>query len=229
MKVSNTVAIVMAIGLIGMAAWKWLDHAADLTPSNAADPMAAIAPANGGPMPEPVPGSEPVPDAASAGLAAAPAATTAGTPGAGSKRLYGSAFEGSLLTGGFINSRAMKLIEAPDFGRVVAQLDAQNAGQRHTLAEKYRPQIETSVAAYSKQAQIDRFACGLNVCLASIVDRQPGKWYREWYESVQSVASYPMGALYPFDVELPGGGIEHRILFTTLPESAGFMLDPVKR
>lgn len=145
------------------------------------------------------------------------------------QRLAGSAFEASFLTNGFINDRAIKLLESKDFGRVVAQLDAQNAGQRNAVTDQYRAQVESTLASFKNQARLDRFACGTNVCVASIVDPESDPWFQDWYDNVQSAATLPIGALAMFDATLPGGRVEHRILFTTHPDSRGFSVDPSQR
>ena len=228
MNIKHAALLVTVSALAGLACWKWM------TPAPARQTFDTLQPAVEVQQPGQAQASTPFRAAdtaqaspASIGSSPMPAAGAAeqGQPGTPKARLYGSAFEASLLTDGFVNSRATKLLEAKDFGKVVENLDAQNAGERNSVSDQYRAQVENTLASFDK-GQVERFACGVNVCVASIIDREPGEWFGDWYENVQSAVTMRVGALTRFDVAIAGGGIEHRILFTTHPDSAGFIVDP---
>lgn len=136
----------------------------------------------------------------------------------------GVAFEQSLLTKGMVNDRAMKSLEAKNFDQVVNALDGQNAGRRNDLAGKYRAEIEETLAAFGPRSRLDRFACGSNVCMASFRSPASDKSFFDWYENLQNTSLLNFGAMAQYQVQLPDGVREHRILFTTLPGTAGFVV-----
>lgn len=136
-------------------------------------------------------------------------------------------FESRMLTNNMVNDNAMKMLQAKNFDEVVNALDAENAGRYNPVTETYRNQIEDTLGSVGKHGQIDRFACGSNICMASIRTPSDATWFKDWYENLQPAATAPIGALTGHDVTLPGGVIEHRILFTTQPGSAGFALKSV--
>jgi hypothetical protein len=137
-------------------------------------------------------------------------------------------FEARMLTNGALNENALKLLQTKNFDAVVNALDAENGGRYNPVADKYRNEVQDTLTAAGKQSQIDRFACGTNVCLAWIRTSAADTWYRSWYEGLQPGSSVPIGALSGFDVQLPGGITEHRILFTTQPGSGGLYVKPVQ-
>ncbi|GAB3377468.1 hypothetical protein [Lysobacter fragariae] len=226
MNAKNTILLALT-ALLGLAAWKLLPLTSR-SESEPAQTQSLAAERDTTALDMQAPDGSDTPNASVAPVVRSPA-STAGGAGDAKARLFGSPFEASLLTDGLVNDRAIQLLEAKDFDQVVDQLDAQNSGQRNTIGDKYRAQIENTLASFRKQAQLDRLACGVNVCVASITDREPGTWFNDWYDNIQSAATLPIGALSMFDVDLPGGTSEHRILFTTRPESAGFIVKPVPR
>jgi hypothetical protein len=145
----------------------------------------------------------------------------------GTAGVRASAFESRMLTKNLVNDNAMKLLRARNFDEVVNALDAGNAGHYNPVTETYRNQVEHTLGNIGKQGQIDRFACGSNICMASIRTPPGETWFRDWYENLQPAATAPIGALAGYDVTLPGGMVEHRILFTTQPGSAGFVVPPM--
>lgn len=144
------------------------------------------------------------------------------------KPLAGSPFEASLLTDGALNSHSLKLLEAKDFEKVLDELDAQNAGRSNDIVGKYRGQIESTLQSFGKNMQLDRLVCGVNVCMGTIRAAQ-NQSFNDWYEGIQTASVAPMGALSEYPVQLPGGGVEHRLLFTTDPRSAAVIVPPMPR
>lgn len=222
--------VVAGVVLMAFGAWRLglFDAASGHAPApvrTAATPDAAAptpAPpasqtATGMSTPEPTPatGSSPAPQAPSAPPHAQP--------------VYGSPFEASLLTNGFVNGTAERWLHAEDFDRFADALDAQNAGRANALAGKYREQLDATLAASGQPYQIDRFACGSNVCIASILVPAPGEWFPEWLLRFPDSTTLPIRALQGHTRPRPGGVTERRLLFTTHPGPSGFIVSPRRR
>jgi hypothetical protein len=220
----SIVLILAALGLgIVVFAWLPLRHAASSSV----------------PRPASVAGSDGMPGSAgesgrrggsSAGSADVPAAgvaidaTPSRSPGGSVEDQGHLPLEAHLLTGGLLNQGSFDLLESTAFDAFYDRFDRQNFGVTDELTGAYRDQLETGLRASGQGRFLRRLSCATDVCIATIREGRGETWFDGWYDALQSTSALPIMALTQAAVPLPGGDIDHRLMFTTRPGSGGFAL-----
>lgn len=132
--------------------------------------------------------------------------------------------ESQLLTGGFLNQGSFDLLESTAFDAFYDRFDKQNFGVANELTTAYRDQLDADLRAVGQGRHVDRLSCATDVCIGTIRESRGDSWFDDWYNALQSKSPRPIMALTQASVSLPGGDIDHRLMFTTRPGSGGFAL-----
>lgn len=132
-----------------------------------------------------------------------------------------SATERAMLSNGMVNETAIKVLQSKQFDRLLTRLEIEQGGMTAELTAAYRAELEKLLGSVAMPKQIDRLVCGTDLCIASI--RSPDRgWYAAWFEGAQSRSSLPMFTLTGNTIDLGGGGVEYRLLFSTSDSVKGF-------
>lgn len=151
--------------------------------------------------------------------------TTAATGGSDSQTrgTYGQV-EASILRDGAVNRAVMDKLASKDFDAFMTGFERENAtsAQAQNNTASYAGEIQNTLTQIPGSAAPARFACGQNVCIGSFRSEEGANWFPPFYNKLASGSKLPMATLLFQDVPLPGGGVDHRILFTTQGPGAVF-------
>lgn len=126
-----------------------------------------------------------------------------------------SQLEQALIPSGYIGEQAQRSLRAQSFDQVVTEFEQADQGRHGNRSAQYRSAIEQSLAAVGARAQIERLACGANVCMGAIRESEQDDGVAQWLPRFPAVSPLPVRALTSEVVRLPGGGSQYRVLFTT--------------
>lgn len=143
-------------------------------------------------------------------MLASPAAP-AGSPGALERSLID--FEHKALT-----AHALRLTLSPKFDEYAARLQADADADAVKRMRDYRDLFDETLAALPGVKSVNRLACGLKMCMASIVADKEWPDFFNWQMSLHDLSDLPMQAAAVDWVDRPGGGVEYRMIFTTSRE-----------
>jgi hypothetical protein len=170
-----------------------------------------------GSVPE-LPASSAPYQSSSASLPEAPSRAAVGTD---SKYLP---LEAGLLTGGYINQSATELLASKRFDAFLNRFEAQNFGTSDELTAQYRAKFENDFQSMDAAKSLGRLSCATDVCIATVRTAEEDPNFDAWYGSLQAKSALPIMAMTQATVQLPGGDVEHRLMFTTSKGSGGFAL-----
>ncbi len=132
--------------------------------------------------------------------------------------------EAGLLTGGYLNPGASELLGSKRFDAFFERFEAQNFGTTDELTSQYRSKFEKDFQGVDAANTLQRLSCATDVCIATIRSGKDDARFDSWYGSVQSTSPLPIMALTQAAIMMPGGAVEHRVMFTTSRRSGGFAL-----
>ncbi|MEH6420912.1 hypothetical protein V7787_44145 [Pseudomonas sp. CGJS7] len=202
----------MAIG-VGMAAVVALLVSVWFRSGNRADSSAAVADrASGAPADGDLSAPPRIRDAVTEAEAGA---NPDGAPGAIAQNRSSRALERSFLEEGRINQRATDALRSQRFDQLMTQFERENADAVE-LTGAYRSELRTQLDALPGSMRLDRFACGIELCMGAIRSAAGSREYRAWYAKLQGSSRLPIPALTEATVGL-GEDEEHRFLFSIRP------------
>lgn len=129
-------------------------------------------------------------------------------------------FQHKALTG-----HALRLTLSPKFDEYAAKLQSDADAGAVKRMRDYRDLFDETLAALPGGKSVNRLACGVQMCMASIVADKEWPDFFNWQMSLQDLSDLPMGALAADWVDRPGGGIEYRMIFTTSREFNAIQVD----
>ena len=112
-------------------------------------------------------------------------------------------------------------IKSEQFDLIVDQLHQQSQMDplAHELDAIYRQAIEHQVSGDDAGLKIDRFACGLRVCIGSMRSAENTDSWSKWLTAFDLDPSTPHQVLADFTINDGAGGVSHRFLFSTDEET----------
>lgn len=169
-------------------------------------------------------------ESSSAGLPPMTDETSISGPGPGGSRMLPrasvpGALERSVFEGNSVSMRALELLKSKDFDGYLGKLQSESNAASLKQMSEYREQIDAGLAELAKGTQVNRMACGVSLCIASVYAEEDST-FGQWYKNAQSTARLPMPVLMKETVPRAGGGVEHRLLFVTNPALASFRGGP---
>ena len=132
--------------------------------------------------------------------------------------------EAGLLTGGYLNPAASELLGSKRFDAFFDRFAAQNFGTTDELTAQYRAKFEKDFRSIDAANSLGDLSCATDVCIATVRTGKDDANFDSWYGSVQSTSALPIMAMTQAAIALPGGDVEHRLMFTTSKGSGGFAL-----
>jgi hypothetical protein len=136
---------------------------------------------------------------------------SAGSPGALERSLID--FQHKALT-----AHASRLTRSPKFDDYAAKLQSDADADAVKRMRDYRELFDETLAALPGAKSVNRLACGVKMCMASIVADKEWSDFFNWQVSLHDMSDLPMQASATDSVNLPGGGVEYRMIFTTSRE-----------
>jgi hypothetical protein len=135
--------------------------------------------------------------------------------------VYGR-LEASMLRNGAIDTTVQKKLSAPNFDQFVTAFERENSnnGAAQQLTEAYQNEVGKTLAAVPGSAAMSRFTCGSNICMGYTRSEPDSNWFAQWYTGFAGASRTPVRAMTSANIPLPGGGTEHRIVFTTQGDAA---------
>lgn len=121
--------------------------------------------------------------------------------------------ESSFLDGGRINQRAVEVLGSDRFDPLFTRFERENADAVE-LSIAYREELQGQLAKLPEAVRLERFACGMDLCMGSIRTAKGSTDYRAWYARLQASSRLPIPVLTEA-VIVRGEDEEHRILFST--------------
>lgn len=143
-------------------------------------------------------------------MLASPAARM-GSPGALERSLID--FQHKALT-----ANASRLVVSPKFDDYAARLQADADADAVKRMRDYRELFDETLAALPGERSVNRLACGMKMCMASIIADKEWPDVFNWQMSLHDLSDLPMQATAVDWVDRPGGGVEYRMIFTTSRE-----------
>ena len=138
-------------------------------------------------------------------------APPAGPPGALERSLID--FQHKALT-----AHALRLTLSPKFDEYAAKLQSDADADAVKRMRDYRDLFDETLAALPGGISVNRLACGVKLCMASIVADKEWPDFFNWQMSLHEVSDLPMQASATDWVDRSGGGVEYRMIFTTSRE-----------
>ena len=136
---------------------------------------------------------------------------SAGSPGALERSLVD--FQHKALT-----AHAARLTVSPNFNEYAAKLQSDADADAVKRMRDYRDLFDETLAALPGGRSVNRLACGVKMCMASIVADKEWPDFFNWQVSLHDLSDLPMQATAADWVDRPGGGVEYRMIFTTSRE-----------
>jgi hypothetical protein len=140
-----------------------------------------------------------------------------------------SPIEGSILKDDAINMDVRKTLASEDFDTFITAFEREHANNKDALelSSAYRNSISKSLAAFEGSRDLVRFTCGENVCMGYLRSDDGETWFQDWYRSLAAgKENIPFSTMLADNYALPGGGTEHRLLFSTQGKGGVFMRRP---
>lgn len=135
--------------------------------------------------------------------------------------------ESKFLSGGVLNESALSTLKSDGFERFFDEFQAQNARLGGELTPAYRVALDETLKSIPGASAVDRISCAKEICIAVLRAPDSASWYATWYENLQKVSPLPINTLTAHRRNLPNGGAEMRLLFTTGENSrGGFVFGP---
>lgn len=133
-------------------------------------------------------------------------------------RPYGPT-EASLIRDGRINQQAMAVLSSSEFDRWLTRLERENTdtGER---GGAYRAELQRQFDGLPQSLRLDRFVCGIDLCVGSIRTPKDSTDYRTWYSQLQANSLLPIPVLTEVVTDM-GDQEDHRILLSTRPSTMG--------
>ncbi len=125
-----------------------------------------------------------------------------------------------------VTAHAFQVIESPKFDDYAAKLQAGADADAVKRMREYRDLFEETLAALPGDKSVNRLACGIKMCMASIVAGKPWPDFDNWQMSLYDLSDLPMQATLIARVDRPGGGVEYRMIFTTSREFNAMQAGP---
>lgn len=141
----------------------------------------------------------------------ASAVPPAGSPGALERSLVD--FQHKALT-----AHAARLTLSPKFDEYAAKLQSDADADAVKRMRDYRDLFDETLAALPGGRSVNRLACGVKMCMASIVADKEWPDFFNWQMSLHELSELPMQASAVDWIDRPGGGVEYRMIFTTSRE-----------
>lgn len=95
------------------------------------------------------------------------------------------------------------------------------------LTEAYRDLIESELASTPDQPMdLDRFACGLRVCMAQFRSQGEASDWLARMEALLNSKQVQFYASLDYTLNLGRAGFERRLIFSTDPDSSGIRIVP---
>lgn len=132
-------------------------------------------------------------------------------------------YEASLLTDGFLNDQSQAVLKSRSIDSVVNELQKESNADTAELQQGYRMEVEDALRSIGAKAQLDRFACGKNVCIGSVRSSDLS-WKDDWSRALRQKGRLPTPSLSLLRVKLDEGAYELRFVFTTQPGPGGFVI-----
>ena len=145
-------------------------------------------------------------------------APPAGSPGALERSLID--FQHKALT-----AHASRLLLSPKFDEYAAKLQSDADADAVKRMRDYRDLFDETLAALPGGKSVNRLACGVKMCMASIVADKEWPDFFNWQMSLHDLSDLPMQATATDWVDLSGGGVEYRMIFTTSREFNAMQVD----
>ena len=126
--------------------------------------------------------------------------------------------EASILRDDDINMEVRKTLASEDFDTFISAFEREHANNKDALelGGAYRSAISKSLAAFGGSSDLVRFTCGENVCMGYLRSEEGQTWFTDWYKSLAAgKEEVPFSTMLAENYALPGGGTEHRLLFST--------------
>ncbi len=117
-----------------------------------------------------------------------------------------------------ITAHALQILESSKFDDYAARLQADADADAVRRMREYRDLFEQTLAALAGDTSVNRLACGIKMCMASIVAGKQWSDFDKWQTSLNDQPDLPMQASVVSQVDRPGGGLEYRLIFTTSRE-----------
>ena len=137
--------------------------------------------------------------------------------------------EGSILQDDAINMDVRKTLASEDFDTFISAFEREHANNKDALelGGAYRSALSKSLAAFDGSSDLVRFTCGENVCMGYLRSEDGQTWFADWYKSLAAgKEKIPFSTMLAENHALPGGGTEHRLLFSTQGKGGVFMRRP---
>lgn len=141
-----------------------------------------------------------------------------GSPGALERSLID--FQHKALT-----AHASRLIRSPKFDEYAAKLQSDADADAVKRMRDYRDLFDETLAALPGAKSVNRLACGVKMCMASIVADKEWPDFGNWQMSLHDLSDLPMQASTMDWVDLSGGSVEYRMIFTTSREFNAIQVD----
>lgn len=136
--------------------------------------------------------------------------------------------ENVLLHRGMIDSRrAGVALKRENFAGTVAAFegDSRTDSLATQLTNAYRTSIEATLAEF-KGGGLDRFSCGLSLCVGSIRSTGGAELPEEWWQQLNAGKNLSIYAFSQASTELGQGNGETRFIFSTSQANNGFYVAP---
>lgn len=138
-------------------------------------------------------------------------APPSGSPGALERSVLD--FQNKALT-----PHASKLADSLKFDEYAAKLQADADADAVKRMREYHDLFDETLAALPGGQSVDRLACGVKMCMASIVADKKWPDFSNWQMSLHELSDLPMQASVVGLVDRPDGGVAYQLIFTTSRE-----------
>lgn len=117
-----------------------------------------------------------------------------------------------------LTAHAARLVVSPKFDDYAAKLQSDADADAAKRMRDYRDLFDETLAALPEGRSVNRLACGVKMCMASIVADKEWPDFFNWQMSLHDLSDLPMQASATDWVDRPEGAVEYRMIFTTSRE-----------
>ncbi len=128
--------------------------------------------------------------------------------------------ERELLRDGMLGERAIDALKSSSFDAFLTRFETENADAAE-MSAAYRDELQGQLSRLPDSLRLDRFACGVELCIGSLRARKHSEDYRSWYAKLQGTSRLPVYLLT--EVAIDRGDVEeHRLLISTSRQARAF-------